>query len=74
MMKNKTIRSDPFKRIEGSEVTVEWLDTDPSAMREPFVIESPEGLGLEMPENITVQEIAEILGEATPVEVIGEHI
>lgn len=71
MMKNKSIKPDPFKRMAGSEVTIEWLQTDPTAMREPFVIEEPEGLGLKMPEGMTVQEVAEILGETTPVEVIG---
>ena len=41
-------------------------------MREPIVIEKTDGLGLKMPEDITVAEISEILGPSTPVEVIGE--
>lgn len=71
-MQGKTIKPDPFKRMDGADVTVEWLETDPSAMREPIVIETPDGLGLKMPEDITVAQIAETLGETTPVEVIGE--
>lgn len=71
-MRGKTIQPDPFKRMHGSEVAIEWLESDPSAMREPIVIEKPEGLGLKMPEDITVTDIAEILGPSTPVEVIGE--
>lgn len=73
MMQGKTIKADPFKRMDGSEVTVEWLETDPTAMREPIVIEKPDGLGLKMPEDITVADIAETLGEDMPVEVIGRY-
>lgn len=72
MMQGKAIKSDPFKRMAGSEVTVEWLESDPAAMTEPFVIESAEGLGMKMPEGLTVAGVAEILGESTPVEVIGQ--
>lgn len=72
MMQGKTIKPDPFKRMDGSDVTVEWLETDPFALREPIVVETSDGLGLEMPKDITVAEIAETLGENTPVEVIGE--
>lgn len=74
MLQNKPIKPDTFKRMEGSEVTLEWLESDPTAMREPIVIENPEGLGMEMPKDITVSEIAEILGESTPVEVIGTYV
>ena len=73
MMQGKAIKSDPFKRMHGSEVAVEWLENDPSAMREPIVIEKPDGLGLKMPEDIAVADIAEILGPSTPVEVIGKY-
>lgn len=72
MMQGKTIKPDPFKRMAGSEVIVEWLESDPNAMTEPIVIESPDGLGMKMPEGLTVSGVAEILGENTPVEVIGE--
>ena len=74
MLRGKEIKPDPFKRMQGSEVTVEWLETDPTAMTEPVVIEKPEGLGMEMPEGLTIRQIAETVGEHTPVEVIGTSV
>ncbi len=71
MMQGKDIKSDPFKRMQGSDVTLEWLETDETALREPIVIVEPDGLGMKMPENLTVNDVAEIVGEDTPVEVIG---
>ena len=71
MMHGKTIKPDPFKRMQGAEVSVEWLHADPTAMTEPIIIELPEGLGMEMPEDLTVADVAEIVGPDTPVEVIG---
>ena len=71
MMHGKTIKPDPFKRMQGADVTAEWLETDPTAMTEPIVIEKPDGLGMEMPEDLTVADVAEIVGADTPVEVIG---
>ncbi len=71
MMQGKPIKPDPFKRMSGSDVTVEWLETDPEALTEPIVIENPEGLGMKMPEGFTVADVAQSIGEDTPVEVIG---
>lgn len=74
MMEGKDIKPHSFKRMKGSDVTLEWLETDPTAMTEPILIENPEGLGMKMPsEDFTVSEVAEIVGEDTPVEVIGER-
>ncbi|KAI0956925.1 hypothetical protein AcW1_005482 [Taiwanofungus camphoratus] len=71
MLEGKSIKDDPFKRMQGSEVGLEWLEADEDAMREPIVIEVPEGLGMKMPpKSLTVDEVAEIVGEETPVEVI----
>ncbi|RDX45442.1 Clavaminate synthase-like protein [Lentinus brumalis] len=71
MMEGKTIKKDPFRRMEGSEVGIEWLDNDESAMKEPVVIESQEGLGMKMPPpGFTVDDVVESLGEDHPVEVI----
>lgn len=72
MMQGKPIKPDPFKRMSGSDVTVEWLESDPEALTEPIVIENPEGLGMKMPEGFTVDDVAQSIGEDTPVEVIGE--
>ncbi len=72
MMEGKTIKKDPFRRMEGSEVGIEWLENDESAMKEPIVIESDEGLGMKMPPpGFTVDDVVESLGEDHPVEVIG---
>ena len=58
--------------MKGEDVCLGWLEKDPHAMEEPIVIETPEGLGLKMPsEELSVTDISGILGEATPIEVIG---
>ncbi|KAF8810703.1 jumonji superfamily protein [Phlegmacium glaucopus] len=70
MLETKEIKKDPFKRFKGSELE-EWLEQDDDALREPIVIENPEGLGMTMPPNtLTVEDVAEVIGEGTPVEVI----
>ncbi|EJD02232.1 Clavaminate synthase-like protein [Fomitiporia mediterranea MF3/22] len=62
---------DPFKRMKGAELTLEWADHNPDALLEPVLIENPEGLGMSMPaEGLTVSDIAHIVGEQTPVEVM----
>jgi F-box and leucine-rich repeat protein 10/11 len=64
--------TDPFKRMDGVNVNLTWLEEDETAMLEPIVIESPEGLGLKMPANdFAVDDVADLLGEQTPVDVIG---
>ncbi|KAF9807681.1 hypothetical protein IEO21_08118 [Rhodonia placenta] len=71
MLEGKAIKEDSFRRMKGTEVGVEWLENDESAMREPIVIESPDGLGMKMPpKSLTVRDVAEVIGAQTPVEVI----
>ena len=75
ILENKKVSGDPFRRMKGSEVGTEWLESDESAMREPIVIESPEGLGMKMPpKSFTVADVAEVVGEDFPVEVIGASV
>ena len=63
---------ESFKRMKGGDVCLGWLEQDPHAMGEPIVIETPEGLGMKMPpEELSISGISEILGETTPIEVIG---
>jgi len=58
--------------MKGEDVRKEWLETDETAMMEPIVVEAPDGLGMKMPpEGFTVDDVAELVGEETPVEVIG---
>lgn len=72
MLENKEIKKDPFRRFKGGELE-EWLEQDDDALREPIVIEDPEGLGMSMPPNtLSVEDVAGYIGEGTPVEVIGE--
>ena len=75
MLEGKKIKEDNFQRMRGSEVGLEWLDSNPNAMREPFVVEKPEGLGMKMPDgDFSVDSVADAVGEDTPVEVIGTAI
>jgi hypothetical protein len=58
--------------MKGSDAGLEWLETDENAMKEPIVIENPEGLGMKMPDaKLTVSDVADIVGHETPLEVIG---
>jgi hypothetical protein len=72
VLESKGVPEADFKRMRGSQVGLEWLNSDDNALREPIVIESAEGLGMKMPKsNITIRNIAESIGEDIPVEVIG---
>lgn len=58
--------------MKGSDLGLEWLENDEDAMKEPIVVEDPEGLGMKMPDaDFTVSDVADIVGHETPVEVIG---
>lgn len=73
MLENKPIRDAPFKRLDGGDVCLQWLEEDDNAMTEPIVIEKPEGLGMKMPSSgFTVDDVTEIIGEGMPIEVIGK--
>lgn len=72
MLEEKIIKPDPFKRLQGGDVGMAWLDEDETAMTEPIVVERPEGLGMKMPStDFTVDDVAELVGEDMPIEVIG---
>jgi F-box/leucine-rich repeat protein 10/11 len=72
LLENKTFSKDTFKKMTGSELTQDWLDSDPTAMTEPIIVEEPDGLGMAMPpSSLTVPEIATTLGHDTPLEVMG---
>lgn len=72
MLEGKPILNESFKRMKGEDVCLAWLEQDPHAMEEPIVIETPEGLEMKMPpEELSVTDVSKILGEATPIEVIG---
>jgi hypothetical protein len=72
MFEGKKITLDNFRRMKGHELTIEWLDGDDTALKAPIVIEEPEDLGMKMPDSdFTVNDVAAIVGDDTPVEVIG---
>ncbi|KAG0172881.1 JmjC domain-containing histone demethylation protein 1 [Apophysomyces sp. BC1015] len=69
ILRAKTFANDPFKRYSGEDVTLELIQK--TGMAQPFVVEKPEGLDMQMPsDNITVYDIAQAVGEDRPVEVI----
>ncbi|KAF8078221.1 jumonji superfamily protein [Lyophyllum atratum] len=71
ILEEKSIKDSPFNRLKGEDVGLHWLEEDDSAMTEPIVIEQPGGLGMKMPPiDFTVDDVAELVGEDTPVEVI----
>ena len=75
MMEGKEIKKDPFRRMRGADVGVEWLQNDEGAMTEPVLVEAEEGLGMKMPPaSFTVGDVAEALGDDFPVEVIGAFL
>ena len=49
MMEGKDIKPHTFKRMKGEDLTVHWLENNPSAMTEPILIEEPDGLGMQLP-------------------------
>ncbi|WAQ87237.1 hypothetical protein PtA15_8A139 [Puccinia triticina] len=64
----------PFRKMKPAELSLEWLVNDPQAMTEPIVIDDRDGLvaqGMRMPSSeLTITQIAELVGPETPVEVI----
>ncbi len=73
-LEKRATSGDPFPRMKGAELTLDWLANNENAMTEPILVEQPEGLGMEMPEpGLTVADIADIVGVDTPVEVMGMH-
>ncbi|KAF9567653.1 Clavaminate synthase-like protein [Agrocybe pediades] len=62
---------DPFKRMKGNDLNDTWLEEDEDALREPIVIEQPDGLGMKMPpKDLTVEHVAEYIGEDVTLEVM----
>ncbi|KAF7295182.1 Jumonji superfamily protein [Mycena indigotica] len=71
MLDNKKFKADQFKRMEGADVNLDWLEEDDTAMTEPILIEKPDGLGMKMPdEGLSVEDVAQLVGEDVPVEVV----
>ncbi len=72
MLEGKLIKADSFKRTAGSLMNISWLENDENAMTEPIIVETPDGLGMKMPEKeFSVKDVVDCVGAETPVEVIG---
>jgi hypothetical protein len=69
---SKVYAPDNFRRMNGSDIGLEWILSDENAMKEPIVVENPEGLGMKMPgKEMAVRDVAREVGPDTHVEVIG---
>lgn len=58
-----------FDRLKGSELTYEWASSR-NGMKAPVLILEPTGLDMEMPQNLTVDLVAEYCGKDRIVDVI----
>ncbi|KAG5371052.1 JmjC domain-containing histone demethylation protein 1 [Yarrowia sp. E02] len=68
----KAKETEPFKRVSGKELTLEWAQS-PEGLNEPVIIpkEFKDTLGMHIPEDLTVRQVAEAVGTDCPVEVIN---
>lgn len=72
MMEGKPIQKDSFRRMAGKDVGIAWLTEDETAMTEPIVVMSPEGLDMTMPPaSLTVEDVAAKVGPEKALDVIG---
>ncbi|KAJ3411794.1 hypothetical protein HDV05_001693 [Chytridiales sp. JEL 0842] len=61
LLNTKTFLPHSFKYLRGEEATLEWARE--TGMREPFIVETPQGLEMQMPPgSLTVDEIGEACG------------
>ncbi|QSL65077.1 hypothetical protein MERGE_002382 [Pneumocystis wakefieldiae] len=71
MIENKRFSKDTFRRIRGSELTKEWAENE--GFNEPVLIPTGwdyDGLEMQIPKDLTVQKVLEILGPHEKIEVI----
>ena len=72
VLRTKPIEENRFRHMRGEELTVDWLLNDPTAMTEPIIIDSADGLDMTVPpKEMTIPDVARTVGVDTPVEVIG---
>ncbi|KAG6849419.1 hypothetical protein H0H93_008665 [Arthromyces matolae] len=71
ILEQKSFKDNKFKRLDGSDVSLQWLENDETAMTEPIIVEQPDGLGMRMPPaHFTVDDVVDHVGADTPLEVI----
>lgn len=69
MIENKRFSKDTFRRIRGSELTKEWAENE--GFNEPVLIPTGwdyDGLEMQIPKDLTVQKVLEILGPHEKIE------
>lgn len=64
--------NDPFKRVSGTELTLEWAQSA-GGLSEPIVVPADlkHTLDMHIPEDLTVRQVAEAVGMDCPVEVMN---
>ena len=64
---------DAFGYIRVEDLTQHWLENDPKALMQPFLIERPEGLDMKvLPADMQISEIADMVGRDRQLDVIGK--
>lgn len=72
LLATKTFAKEHFPRYPGNKITREFLDK--TGLKEPFIVENPEGLDMKMPPaSTTVRDVADSVGRDYPVDVIGKY-
>lgn len=65
---------DAFGYMRVEDLTQHWLENDPKALMQPFLIERPEGLDMKvLPADMQISEIADMVGRDRQLDVIGER-
>lgn len=74
LAQSKTLTPHNFNSMKGTELTAEWLWSDPHAMTQPILIESPKGLDLKVPQDPCKRLLEKYSRERTfPVKLMGNN-
>jgi hypothetical protein len=68
LLGSKVFKNAEFSKLKGSELTLDYLKT--FGFKEPLIVQEKEGLGLKMPNGLTVRAVAESVGLETKVPVL----
>ncbi|KAJ3015584.1 JmjC domain-containing histone demethylation protein 1 [Thoreauomyces humboldtii] len=69
ILEARTFAKESFQRLEGKDLTVEWARRN--GLREPVIVDSPEGLDIKMPDRtLVVDQVADLCGRDRQVDAI----
>ncbi|KAJ3172626.1 JmjC domain-containing histone demethylation protein 1 [Geranomyces variabilis] len=69
ILQARTFAQESFTRLKGHELTLKWARKD--GLREPVIVESPEGLDIKMPDkDLIVDQVADLCGRQRQVDAI----